>query len=191
MFAVPFAFKYTVTNGLVFTTGLIVSWTVTIAVPVLTLLLLSVTVNVTVFAPLLLHVNVDGDTLIEAMPEKSFEPLSTWEAVIEAFPDAPSWTVIFLVITVGLIVSWIVTIAELVFTLPLLSVTDNVTVLAPAFVKLNELGETLMLAIPQASFEPLFTWDAVIDAVPELFNWIVMFWVITTGLTVSWIVTVA
>ena len=39
----------------------------------------------------------------------------------------------------------------------LLSVIDNVTVLAPALLTVNELGETLMLAIPQASFEPLFT----------------------------------
>ena len=61
----------------------------------------------------------------------------------------------FLVITTGLTVSDTVTVAVPVCTFPLLSVTVNVTVLFPIFVQLNVLGETVTVAIPHASLEPL------------------------------------
>ena len=45
------------------------------AVPVLTFPFTSVTVSVTVLAPTLAQVNVDGLTVIVAMPQLSVEPL--------------------------------------------------------------------------------------------------------------------
>ena len=60
-----------------------------------------------------------------------------------------------------------VTIAEQVDTFPLLSVTVSVTVLAPTFAQVNELGATDILAIPQASDEPLSICAAVIEALPD------------------------
>lgn len=54
--------------------------------------------------------------------------------------------------------------------LPLISVTVKVTVFAPTFAQLNEFGETAYDAIPQSSVELLLTSDAMIEAVPALFN---------------------
>jgi hypothetical protein len=54
--------------------------------------------------------------------------------------------------------------------LPLLSVTVNVTVLAPKFEQVNELGETVTVAIPHASFDPLLICAAVMVAFPVEFN---------------------
>ena len=51
--------------------------------------------------------------------------------------------------------------------LPLSSVTDNVTVLAPRLAQVNELGETLIEAIVQLSVLPLLTCEAVMLAVPD------------------------
>ena len=47
----------------------------------------SVTVKVTVFAPTLLQLNVDGDTVIDAIPHASVLPLLICAAVILALPD--------------------------------------------------------------------------------------------------------
>ena len=84
-----------------------------------------------------------------------------------------------------------VTTAVPVLIFPFTSVTVKVTVLFPIFEQVNELGETVVVAIPQASVDPLLTWEPVIVAAPKLFNWTVMFWVVTTGLTVSNTVTTA
>ena len=62
----------------------------------------------------------------------------------------------FLVITTGVTVSFTVTVAVPVCTFPFTSVTVNVTVLAPTFEQVNEVGETVTVAIPQASLELLF-----------------------------------
>ena len=59
--------------------------------------------------------------------------------------------------------------------LPLLSVTVNVTVFAPTFAQVKVLGETESDAIPQASLEPLFTCEAVMDAAPLASNCTVIF----------------
>ena len=48
----------------------------------------SVTVSVTLFAPTFAQENEFGETLIEAIPQASDEPLSIWAAVIEAEPFA-------------------------------------------------------------------------------------------------------
>ena len=66
------------------------SCTVTLLVQVLVLPLLSVTLKVTVFEPTLLQVKLVGLAAKLAMPQASFEPLSTSLAVIVALPDASS-----------------------------------------------------------------------------------------------------
>ena len=48
-----------------------------------------------------------------------------------------------------------VTVAEQVDEFPLLSVTVRVTMFGPTLAQVNELGDTLIEAIPQASEEPL------------------------------------
>jgi hypothetical protein len=58
-------------------------------------------------------------------------------------------------------------------------------VLFPTFEHVNVLGEMVVVAIPQASVEPLFICEAVIDVFPVASNCTVMFCVTTTGLTVS------
>ena len=71
----PLAFKY----ALIFCAiaiGAVLSITVTVAVPVLTFPFTSVTVSVTVLAPTFAQVNVDGLTVIVAMPQLSVDPLS-------------------------------------------------------------------------------------------------------------------
>jgi hypothetical protein len=62
-----------------------------------------------------------------------------------------------------------------VLTLPLLSVTVSVTVLAPTFEQLNVLGLTVMLAMPHASEDPLLTCAAVMEALPAALSCTVMF----------------
>ena len=91
--------------------GKIISVTVTVAVPVAELPFVSVTVNVTVLPPNSSHVNVFGLTLILAIWVLSVEPLFTWFAVILTKPLLSKFTVIFWVITIGSIVSKIVTVA--------------------------------------------------------------------------------
>ena len=146
------------------------SWTVTVAVPVWTLLLLSVTVKVTVFAPTFAHVNELGETVTVLTPQESDEPLFTSEATIEAAPEALNWIVIFLVSTVGKTESTTVTIAVPVETLLLTSVTVNVTVFSPTFAHVNVLGETVIALIPQISVETLSTLLGRIEPLPEAFS---------------------
>ena len=73
---VPVELKYAV-MFLVITTGLIVSITITTAVPVLTFPFTSVTVKVTVLDPTFEQVNVLGDTDNNdvLIPQASVEPL--------------------------------------------------------------------------------------------------------------------
>ena len=55
----------------------------------------------------------------------------------------------------GAILSTTVTVAVQVETFPFTSVTVSVTVFAPTFAQVNELGETVIEAIPQLSKLPL------------------------------------
>ena len=57
--------------------------------------LASVTVSVTVLAPRLAHVNEEGETDIETIPQLSLDPLFICAAVIEAVPPALRFTEIF------------------------------------------------------------------------------------------------
>ena len=156
MVTVPAAFKYAL-MFLATATGLTVSATVTVAVPVFTFPLLSVTVKVTVFIPTFEQVKVLGKIVLVDIPHASLEPLSICDAVMLALPDPFNCTVMFCVNTTGLTVSDIVTVAVPVFTLPLLSVTVKVTVFTPVFEQAKLFGNTVILAIPHASFDPLST----------------------------------
>ena len=62
--------------------------------------------------------------------------------------------------------SWIVTVAVQVETLPLTSVTVKVEVFAPTFEQLNAVGVALKLAMAQLSLLPLSMSFAVILALP-------------------------
>ena len=188
--AVPDAFNAMV-KFCVITVGKILSWTVTVAVPVFTLPLTSVTVKVTVFAPTFADVNVDGFTTIVAILQLSVDPLLTCAAVTLAVPDAFNCTITGCVITVGKMLSCTVTMAVPVLTFPFTSVTVKVTVLAPILAHEKLVGLTTIVAIPLLSVEPLLIWEAVILAVPDAFNAMVKFCVITVGKILSWTVTVA
>lgn len=172
-------------------TGGTLSTTVTVDVQVETFPLLSVTVNVTMFDPILAQVNVVGEIESDAIPHASFDPLLTCVAVIEVVPEAFSGTVIFLQSAVGGTLSTTVTVAVQVETFPLLSVTVNVTVFEPILAHVNVDGETESEAIPQASFDPLFTCAAVIEAVPAAFRFTVTFLQRAVGGVLSITVTVA
>ena len=81
--------------------GGVLSITVIVDVHVETLLKLSITVKVTVFAPRLAQVNVLGETVIDAIPQLSVEPLLICDAVIEACPLASRYIVAFLQLATG------------------------------------------------------------------------------------------
>ena len=96
-----------------------------------------------------------GETVIEAIPALSDEPLSMSEAAIVACPAASSCTVMSCATAVGEKVSSIVTTAVSVETAPLTSVIVRVTVLGPKFKAVKLLGLTEIEAMPQLSVEPL------------------------------------
>ena len=74
--------------------------------------------------------------------------------------------------------------------LPDPSVAVNVTVFAPMFEQSNEVLLSESVGVPQLSEDPLFTCDAVSDAVPLLLRYRVTFWQEAVGLMVSSTVTV-
>src|ERR1039458_203229 len=118
---------------LVTTVGAILSITVTVAVPVVTLLLASVAVRVTVFGPVLVQLNVFGETLMPKV-QLSYVPPSTSPGAIDALPWASRLMLMFLVTTVGAILSITVTVAVPMVTLLLASVAVRVTVFGPVLV---------------------------------------------------------
>ena len=154
--------------------GAVLSSAVTIASAVLVLPLSSVTVNVTLLSPTFTHVNALGATSNVTFPQLSLLPLSTSPAVIDAFPDASSCTVVSRTITVGKTLSTTVTIAVTLAEFPLLSVTVSTTLLPPIFEHVNAPGDTVIDSILQLSLLPLFTCAAVIDTVPVASNSAVM-----------------
>jgi len=188
--AVPDEFRFTVMFWQI-ATGLTLSTTVTVAVQVEEFPFTSVTVSVTVFAPTFEQLKVDGETLSEAIPQASELPLLIWAALMLAFPAEFRFTVIFWQSAIGGVTSFTITVALQVDVFPFTSVTVSVTVFAPTLAQVNELGETLMFAIPQASELPLFTWAAVMVAIPDEFRFTVIFWQTATGGVTSLTVTVA
>ena len=85
------------------------------------------------------------------------------------------------VTTIGDVVSLISTVAIPVEGIELLSSTVNVTLLFPKLLQPKEFGKTLKVNGPHASLEPLLIWLAVIDAVPNVFKYNMVSWVITIG----------
>ena len=150
--------------------GFSVSTTVTIASHVATLPSLSVTVNVTVLAPVIEQSNDVIEAAKEAIPQLSVEPPSISAATIVALPAASNVTVMSEHKATGATLSSTVTVEVHVETLPLISVTVKVTVLAPNSVHVNAPGATAKEAIPQLSFDPLSISAPVIVAFPAASN---------------------
>jgi hypothetical protein len=87
------------------------STTVTVGWQLDVLPLASVTLSVTVFVPMFAQVKEFGLTLFVSVPlQLSLLPLSTSQAEIEACPFASSWTVMFLQLAIGGVLSTIVTV---------------------------------------------------------------------------------
>jgi hypothetical protein len=124
--AVPAALKFTV-RFLHDAVGGVLSITVTTAVPDALLPFTSVAVKVTVLFPLFEHVNDEGDKDSDRIPQASFEPLFISAGTILTLPLPFNATVIFFVITVGAVISFIVTTALQVLEFPLPSVTVKTT----------------------------------------------------------------
>jgi hypothetical protein len=165
--------------------GTTLSWTITVAVLEAEFPLLSVQVRVTVLVPRLLQVKAEGLTALDEIAQLSVELLSTSVAVIAAFPEAFSWTVMFLVDTVGAILSWTVTDAVLEAKFPLSSVQVRVTVLVPRLLQVKAEGLTTLDEMAQLSVVPLSTSDATMVALPEASSWMVIFLVDTVGAILS------
>ena len=84
-----------------------------------------------------------------------------------------------------------VTVADAVFTFPLLSVTVSVTLFAPLSAAVKLLGETTMPAMPHASLLPASTSPAVMVALPLWSSSMAMLLASTVGNVTSCTVTVA
>ena len=120
--------------------------------------------------PTLLQVKLFGLTLILAIPQASFDPASTSPGFILALPLASKLILISCVRTSAGVTSLTVTIAVFEFGLPFTSITVKVTVLGPTLLQVKLFGLTLILAIPQASFDPASTSPGFILALPLASN---------------------
>ena len=81
-------------------------------------------------------------------------------------PLASNWTVMSWVTMAGSTLSSTVTVAVAVLTLPLLSVTVNVTVLGPTSAQVKLEISRVMLSMPQALLEPLLSCSGVMLTAP-------------------------
>lgn len=122
---------------------------------------------------------------IVSIAQLSVEPLSICAGVIVAAPVASRFTDMFCVITIGAVLSFIVTIAVPVELLPLVSVTVSVTEFAPMLAQVKVVWLKTLVAIPQLSVDPLSIWPGVIIALPLASRFTEMFCVATTGAVVS------
>ena len=146
----PLLFKVTVTFWQT-ALGRSVSATVTTELQLEVLPLLSVTVRVTLFAPVFAQLNVEGEIVVRATVQLSFEPLFTWDAVIVVFPLPLSCVVRFRQIAFGRRVSSTVTIPVQELEFPLWSVTETVTLLFPEFAQVKEVWEAVNETMVQLS----------------------------------------
>ena len=119
-------------------------------------------VRVTLLLPTLLQLKLVWLATRLLMLQLSELPPSMSATVIDALPEAFSWTVTFWQTTVGLVLSTTVTVAVQEEVLLLTSVTVRVTLLGPILEQLKEAGVTLKAESPQLSAEPLLMSDAVI-----------------------------
>src|SRR4030043_257181 len=147
-------------------TGEIVSITVTVAVHWSVLPLLSVTVRATVFPPTSAQVKSVISSTMLAMPHASLLPLFMSAATIVTLPVASRYAFISWHTAIGEIVSITVTVAVHWSVLPLLSVTVNVTMLAPISAQVKSVISSTILAIPHASLLPLLMSAATIVILP-------------------------
>ena len=104
---------------------------------------------------------------ILAIAQASLEPLFTSLAEVVPLPDPSKVTVTSWQLATGGTVSSTVTVAPQEETLPFTSVTVKVTVWLGTSAQVNVLSSKEMLAIPQASLEPLFTLLAEVVPLPE------------------------
>ena len=88
-------------------------------------------------------------------------------------------------VNIGLLISCTVTVAMHVSVFPLLSVTVRVTAFGPKSAQVKAVLSATLVAIPQASFDPLSISFPVIDALPDASNWMVISWHIAVGATLS------
>ena len=144
--------------------GAILSSTVTIAVQDEVLPVGSVAVRVTLLLPTSLQLKLVWLATRLLMLQLSELPPSMSATVIDALPEAYSWTVTLWQTTVGQVLSTTVTVAVQEEVLLLTSVTVRVTLLGPILEQLKEAGATLTEESPQLSAEPLLMSDAVIEA---------------------------
>jgi len=142
------------------------STTVTIAVPLLTLPLLSVTVKLTVFVPKSAQVKLVLSRLMLAIPHASVLPSSISVVLMLPRPLASRLRLTFWVLTLGLTVSRTVTVAVAEALLLEPSVAVKVTVLGPMFAQVKLLISRLKLDTAQLSLEPLSTIPALMLALP-------------------------
>lgn len=104
-------------------------------------------------------------------------------------PGSAFWLIFIGHVIVGAMISVTVTFDVHVAELPLPSVTVIMTAFTPRLVQLKSVLLNIIEAMLQLSELPLFTSAAVIEAVPEAFNWIVMSLQIATGGVMSLSVT--
>ena len=130
----------------------------------------SVTVRITVFGPTSVHVKVESDTSMLAIPQLSKLPLLIDKADVLALPFASNWIVTSWQFAVGAILSSTVTTAEHVLTFPFTSVTVRITVFGPTSVHVKVESDTSMLAMPQLSNQPLLIDKADVLALPFASN---------------------
>ena len=151
--------------------GLTVSITVTVKFLDPLLPVISLAVSDTIFAPKLLHVKLVWLNILFTIEQLSVLALSAMASVKLAVPLAPKYKLTFARgLTIGLTVSNTLIVTFAVLLLLLKSVTVNIILLVPKSAQVN-----VDLLIPidptaQLSVLLLFTWAAVMVAVPALFK---------------------
>ena len=171
--------------------GATLSSTVTIAEQVLTLPFTSVTVKITVLAPTIVQSKVVWSKAKLWIPQLSVDALLISPGTTLAFPDPSNWIVISWHKAAGDTVSSTVTVAVHVLALPLASVTVKVTTFAPIILQSKAVWSNAKLWILQLSVEPLSISAALMLALPDPSNWIVISWHKAVGAIVSSTVTPA
>ncbi len=141
-------------------------------------------------SPSSVHVKVLGETDIEVIEQLSVLKSSTSFALIVTAPLASRWASIFLVIAIGFSLSIIVTVDCAVAILPLLSITERVTVLIPKLLQ-SKLFISKLKVNPQLSELPLSISLTLIEACPFESRFTVKSFATAIGVILSSIVTIA
>ena len=130
----------------------------------------SVTVSVTEFAPRFAQLKLEFESTNVLTLQLSVELLFTCAAVMEPLPAPFKNTVTFWQFATGRRVSAMVITERQVDEFPLESLTVRITLFAPTFAQVKDVGGMEIVCIAQLSVELLFTWLAVTLAVPAPFN---------------------